>query len=55
MSRRVRHAGGLDPDTAARVDVVLRAMQHRRRDRRRVQLGARTQPMGFTSTALERE
>ena len=26
MSRRVRRAGGLDPDSAARVDVVLRAM-----------------------------
>jgi membrane peptidoglycan carboxypeptidase len=27
MSRRVRRAGGLDPDSAARVDVVLRAMR----------------------------
>ncbi|MGE5182990.1 MAG: transglycosylase domain-containing protein, partial [Acidobacteriota bacterium] len=27
MSRRVRHAGGLDPESAARVDVVLRAMR----------------------------
>ena len=26
MSRRVRHAGGLDPDSAQRVDIVLRAM-----------------------------
>ena len=26
MSRRVRHFGGLDPDSAARVDIVLRAM-----------------------------
>jgi membrane peptidoglycan carboxypeptidase len=27
MGRRVRHAGGLDPDSAARVDVILRAMR----------------------------
>ncbi|HEX7839920.1 MAG TPA: biosynthetic peptidoglycan transglycosylase, partial [Kofleriaceae bacterium] len=27
MSHRVRRAGGLDPDSAARVDVVLRAMR----------------------------
>jgi membrane peptidoglycan carboxypeptidase len=27
MSRRVRRAGGLDPESAARVDVVLRAMR----------------------------
>ncbi len=26
MSRRVRRAGGLDPDSMQRVDVVLRAM-----------------------------
>ena len=26
MSRRVRHAGGLDPDTATRVDIVLHGM-----------------------------
>jgi hypothetical protein len=26
MSRRIRHAGGLDPESAAHVDVILRAM-----------------------------
>ena len=45
MSRRVRRAGGLDPETAERVDIVLRAMRRDgvidRSDARR---GARAKP-----------
>ena len=52
MSRRVRRHGGLDPDSAARVATILRAM------RRDGVIGeddfelARLSPMGFTPAAL---
>jgi hypothetical protein len=55
MSRRVRRTGGLDPDSAARVDGVLRAM---RRDGvlDREQLGAaRAAALGFAPAALRQE
>lgn len=55
MSRRVHRAGGLDPDSAARVDVVLRAM---RRDGKidAAQLdAAKAAPLRFAPTALKQE
>jgi len=55
MSRRVRRAGGLDPDSAARVEVVLRAM---RRDGALTgdQLdAARAAPLHFAPAALTQE
>jgi hypothetical protein len=55
MSRRVRHAGGLDADSASRVDIILRAM---RRDGviDKAQLdAAREAGLPFAATALRRE
>jgi Transglycosylase len=55
MSRRVRRAGGLDPDSAARLDIVLRAM---RRDGALTtdQLDvARAAPLQFAAAALTQE
>jgi membrane peptidoglycan carboxypeptidase len=55
MSRRVRRAGGLDPDSAARVDVVLYAM---RRDGviDAAQLdGARLASLRFAPSALQQD
>jgi hypothetical protein len=55
MSRRVRRAGGLDPESAARTDVVLYAM---RRDGAidALQLeAARAAPLRFTQAALKQE
>lgn len=52
MGRRVRHAGGLDQDSAARVDVILRAM-HRDGVIGDDQLAAaRESGMHFAQTAL---
>jgi membrane peptidoglycan carboxypeptidase len=53
MGRRVRHAAGLDADSAARVDVILRAMF---RDGwiDRTQLDhARELPLHFSAAALK--
>jgi membrane peptidoglycan carboxypeptidase len=52
MGRRVRHAGGLDPDSALRVEVILRAM-HRDGVIGDEQLAAaRESGMHFAQTAL---
>lgn len=55
MSRRIRHAGGLDPDSAARVDVVLRAMRRDGVITKDELDAARDKPLRFSSTALRRE
>jgi hypothetical protein len=55
MSRRVRHAGGLDQDSAARVDVVLRAMRRDGVITKEELDAAREKPLRFASTALRRE
>jgi len=55
MSRRVRRAGALDPDSSQRVDVVLRAMNIDGFIDTDTMLNARNQPMGFTAAALERD
>nr|HEX4313487.1 biosynthetic peptidoglycan transglycosylase [Kofleriaceae bacterium] len=52
MSRRVRRAGGLDPDSMQRVDVVLRAMNIDGFIDGENMLAARAQPMGFVASAL---
>ncbi|HUJ58042.1 MAG TPA: biosynthetic peptidoglycan transglycosylase [Kofleriaceae bacterium] len=55
MSRRVRHAGGLDPDSAARVDIVLHAMRKADViDGDQVD-AARLQPLRFAPAALRAE
>jgi hypothetical protein len=55
MSRRVRHAGGLDGESAARVDVILRAMVHNGVLSHSVLEIARSAPLRFAATALRRE
>jgi hypothetical protein len=55
MSRRVRHAGGLDPESAARVDTVLRAMRRDGVISKEEHEAARDKPLRFASTALRRE
>lgn len=55
MSRRVRHAGGLDQDSAARVDIVLRAMRRDGVITKEELDAARDKPLRFASTALRRE
>ncbi|HEX5061454.1 MAG TPA: biosynthetic peptidoglycan transglycosylase [Kofleriaceae bacterium] len=55
MSRRVRHAGGLDADSAARVDTVLRAMRRDGVISKDELETARDKPLRFASTALRRE
>jgi hypothetical protein len=55
MSRRVRHAGGLDPESAARVDTVLRAMKRDGVITKEDHDAARERPLRFASTALRRE
>jgi len=55
MSRRVRHAGGLDPDTATRVDIVLRGMRIAGAIDDEQMMTAHTAPMFFAPTALARE
>lgn len=55
MSRRVRHAGGLDPDSATRVDVVLRGMYLGGTIDGAEMLAAHEAPMMFAASALTRE
>ena len=55
MSRRVRHAGGLDADSAARVDIVMRAMRRDGVISKEEHEAARDKPLRFASTALRRE
>lgn len=55
MSRRVRRAGGLDADSAARVDIVLRAMWRDRVIDAATLEEARTAPLRFTQDALKQE
>jgi hypothetical protein len=55
MSRRVRHAGGLDPESAARVDTVLRAMKRDGVISKEELDVARERPLRFVSTALRSE
>ncbi|HEU4732348.1 MAG TPA: biosynthetic peptidoglycan transglycosylase, partial [Kofleriaceae bacterium] len=55
MSRRVRRAGGLDPDSAARVDVVLRAMRVAGVIDAAQLEAARAAPLGLAATALLQE
>ncbi len=51
MSRRIRKAGALDPDTAERVGVVLWAMRRDGAIDEDTYLGARNAPLGFAVTA----
>jgi membrane peptidoglycan carboxypeptidase len=53
MSRRVRRAGGLDPDSAARVDVVLRAMHAAGAIDAAELEAARAAPLRFTPAAVD--
>lgn len=53
MSRRVRRAGGLDPDSAARVEVVLRAMRAGGVIDAGELEAARTAALGFTAAAVD--
>ncbi|HEY0479694.1 MAG TPA: biosynthetic peptidoglycan transglycosylase, partial [Kofleriaceae bacterium] len=55
MSRRVRRAGGLDPDSAARVDVVLRAMRRDGVIDTDQSEAARTAGLRFAPAVLEQE
>ncbi len=55
MSRRVRHAGGLDADSAARVDVVLRAMRSSGVLDKDELAAARDAGMHFAASALQRD
>ncbi|HEX2687180.1 MAG TPA: biosynthetic peptidoglycan transglycosylase [Kofleriaceae bacterium] len=55
MARRVRHAGGLDPDSAARVDVVLRAMRRGGTLTQEQLEAAKSAPLGFAHAALTQE
>jgi hypothetical protein len=55
MSYRVRHAGGLDPETAGRVDVILRAMRINGVIDNAELAAAREQAMHFSASALKRE
>jgi membrane peptidoglycan carboxypeptidase len=55
MSRRVRHAGGLDAESAARVDTVLRAMRRDGVISKEELDAAREKPLRFAATALRRE
>ena len=55
MSRRVRRQGGLDPDSAARVDIVLRAMNiDGMIDANELELG-RALPLTFMPAAMKSE
>src|SRR5690606_10340604 len=55
MSRRIRRAGGLDPESAARVDSVLRAMRRDGVITKDEHAAAREKPLRFAETALRRE
>lgn len=52
MSRRVRNAGGLDPESAARVDTVLRAMRRDGVITKQEHDAAREKPLRFAEAAL---
>jgi len=53
MSRRVRHAGGLDSDSAIRVDVILHAMYRDGAIDKAMLDHARETPLRFAPTALK--
>jgi penicillin-binding protein 1A len=55
MSRRIRRAGGLDPDSAERVAVVLRAMRRDGVISNEAYEAAVHAPLWFTTTAVPRE
>ena len=55
MSRRVRRAGGLDPDSAARVDLILRGMARDGIISRDDLETARERSLHFAATALRSE
>ena len=55
MSRRVRHAGDLDSESAARVDVVLRSMRKNGVIAKDEYDLAKDAPLRFAATALRRE
>jgi hypothetical protein len=55
MSRRVRHAGDLDSESAARVDVVLRAMRKNGVIGKDEYDVAKDAPLHFAASALRRE
>ncbi|MDB4958744.1 MAG: glycosyl transferase family 51 [Myxococcales bacterium] len=55
MSRRVRHAGALDSDSAARVDIILRAMRRDGVLDKEELDTAREQQMHFAQAALRRD
>ena len=55
MSRRVRRAGGIDPDTAARVDLIMRAMARDGIISRDDLETARERSLHFAATALRPE
>ncbi|MEO8702553.1 MAG: biosynthetic peptidoglycan transglycosylase [Kofleriaceae bacterium] len=55
MSRRVRRAGGLDPDSAERVSIVLRAMRRDGAISDEAYLAARSGTLYFAPTAVPAE
>jgi membrane peptidoglycan carboxypeptidase len=55
MSRRIRHAGGLDAESAARVDIVLHAMYRDGVIDKEQYETARETPLHFASSALKRD
>lgn len=55
MSRRVRQAGRLDPESAARVDTILRAMRRDGVITKEQYDAARLKQLVFAATALRRE
>lgn len=55
MSRRIRKAGGLDPDSAERVAVILRAMRRDGVLSDEAYAAAVAMPLWFTTTAVPRE
>jgi penicillin-binding protein 1A/penicillin-binding protein 2A len=55
MARRIRKFGGLDPDSAARVDIILRAMFRDGVISKEDRDAARAVPLRFAATALRPE
>jgi membrane peptidoglycan carboxypeptidase len=55
MTRRIRRAGTLDADSAARVDIILRAMRRDGVISTDEFNAARAQPLWFSAAALRRE
>ncbi|NVB80059.1 MAG: transglycosylase domain-containing protein, partial [Kofleriaceae bacterium] len=55
MTRRIRRAGTLDADSAARVDIILRAMRRDGVISTEEFNAARAQPLWFSAAALRRE